>query len=48
MPVAVQQTIDKGLNATGGPDIGFVRTAVLLCAVAVRTLAQLPFTYGRW
>ncbi|MEU5879690.1 ABC transporter ATP-binding protein [Spirillospora sp. NPDC047279] len=36
VPIAVQQTIDKGLGGAGGqPDVGFVRTAVLLCAVAV-------------
>ncbi|GAA1596731.1 ABC transporter ATP-binding protein [Actinomadura kijaniata] len=39
VPIAVQQTIDKGLTGTGGPDIPFVRTAVLLCAVAVLTTA---------
>ncbi|MFG2000145.1 ABC transporter ATP-binding protein [Spirillospora sp. NPDC048911] len=35
VPIAVQQTIDKGLSAAGGPDVGYIRTAVLLCAVAV-------------
>ncbi|QKG26694.1 ABC transporter ATP-binding protein [Actinomadura verrucosospora] len=35
VPIAVQQTMDKGLDRAGGPDIGFIRTAVLLCAVAV-------------
>ncbi|MQY02276.1 ABC transporter ATP-binding protein [Actinomadura macrotermitis] len=35
VPIAVQQTIDKGLGHAGGPDIGFIRTAVVLCAVAV-------------
>lgn len=35
VPIAVQQTIDKGLGDAGSPDVGFVRTAVLLCAVAV-------------
>ncbi|XVQ13859.1 ABC transporter ATP-binding protein [Spirillospora sp. CA-255316] len=35
VPIAVQQTIDRGLGAAGGPDIGFIRNAVLLCAVAV-------------
>ncbi|WP_067832413.1 ABC transporter ATP-binding protein [Actinomadura kijaniata] len=39
VPIAVQQTIDKGLTGTNGPDIPFVRTAVLLCAVAVLTTA---------
>ncbi|GAA2408023.1 ABC transporter ATP-binding protein [Actinomadura vinacea] len=35
VPIAVQQTIDRGLGAAGGPDVGFIRNAVLLCAVAV-------------
>ncbi|MEV5753348.1 ABC transporter ATP-binding protein [Actinoallomurus sp. NPDC052308] len=35
VPVAVQQTLDRGLRAHGGPDIGFIRTAVLVCAGAV-------------
>ncbi|MCP9955009.1 ABC transporter ATP-binding protein [Actinomadura madurae] len=35
VPIAVQQTIDKGLGRPGGPDIAFIRTAVLLCAGAV-------------
>ncbi|TDC54686.1 ABC transporter ATP-binding protein [Actinomadura sp. KC345] len=40
VPIAVQQTIDKGLGGDGGGvDIGFIRTAVLLCAVAVLVTA---------
>ncbi|MFI0371640.1 ABC transporter ATP-binding protein [Actinomadura sp. 1N219] len=40
VPIAVQQTIDKGLGGDGGgPDIGFIRTAVALCAVAVLVTA---------
>ncbi|MGK5551097.1 ABC transporter ATP-binding protein [Actinomadura kijaniata] len=39
VPIAVQQTIDRGLTGAGGPDIPFVRTAVLLCAVAVLATA---------
>ncbi|MEW2356631.1 ABC transporter ATP-binding protein [Spirillospora sp. NPDC029432] len=35
VPIAVQQTLDRGLGAAGGPDVDFIRTAVLLCAVAV-------------
>ncbi|MDL4821581.1 ABC transporter ATP-binding protein [Actinomadura opuntiae] len=35
VPIAVQQTMDKGLDRAGGPDIGYIRSAVLLCAVAV-------------
>jgi ATP-binding cassette subfamily B protein len=43
VPVAVQQTIDKGLRPVtadgGGPDIAFIRAAVLVCAVAVLVTA---------
>ncbi|MEO3823665.1 ABC transporter ATP-binding protein [Actinomadura sp. B10D3] len=39
VPIAVQQTIDKGLGRPGGPDIAFIRTAVLLCAGAVLVTA---------
>jgi putative ABC transport system ATP-binding protein len=39
VPIAVQQTIDKGLGGPGGPDIGFIRTAVLVCAGAVLVTA---------
>ena len=35
VPIAVQQTIDKGLLGPGGPDSGRVRAAVLLAAGAV-------------
>jgi ATP-binding cassette, subfamily B, bacterial len=39
VPIAVQQTIDRGLGAatTGGgrPDLAFIRGAVLVCAVAI-------------
>ncbi|MFF5257593.1 ABC transporter ATP-binding protein [Actinomadura viridis] len=35
VPVAVQQTVDRGLGTAGGPDVAFIRTAVLWCAVAV-------------
>jgi ATP-binding cassette subfamily B protein len=34
VPIAVQQTIDRGLSGTA-PDLGYIRTAVLLCAAAV-------------
>ncbi|MEU8344160.1 ABC transporter ATP-binding protein [Spirillospora sp. NPDC048832] len=39
VPIAVQQTIDKGIGRPGGPDIAFIRTAVLLCAAAVLVTA---------
>ena len=35
VPIAVQQTIDHGLNAPGGPDFGLVRLACGLAAFAV-------------
>jgi putative ABC transport system ATP-binding protein len=35
VPIAVQQTIDKGLSGPDGPDLGLVRTLVLVCAVVV-------------
>jgi ATP-binding cassette subfamily B protein len=34
VPVAVQQTLDRGLRP-GGPDIPFIRTAVLVCAAVI-------------
>ncbi|MFC3687498.1 ABC transporter ATP-binding protein [Aquipuribacter hungaricus] len=35
VPVGVQQTIDTGINAPGGPDVGRIVTLVLLAAGAV-------------
>ncbi len=35
VPVAVQQTIDRGLRVPGGPDLGVVAVLVALAAVAV-------------
>ena len=35
VPVAVQQTLDRGLSTAGGPDVGFIRTAVIICGVAI-------------
>ena len=35
VPVAVQQTIDRGLGAPGGPDIDLVRDLVLMSALVV-------------
>lgn len=40
VPVAVQQTLDGGLRAHGGPDIAFIRTAVLACATAIIVTAM--------
>ena len=34
-PIAVQQVIDRGLNAPGGPDLGLVRQIVIWATVAV-------------
>ncbi|KUP98519.1 ABC transporter ATP-binding protein [Thermobifida cellulosilytica] len=39
VPLAVQQIIDNGLLAEGGPDIGFVVGAVALCAALVALTA---------
>jgi ATP-binding cassette subfamily B protein len=35
VPIAVQQTIDRGLTGPGGPDLGLVRTLVLICVGVV-------------
>ena len=35
VPIAVQQTIDRGLLSAGGPDYSLVRTTVLLCLLAI-------------
>jgi len=35
VPIAVQQTIDKGLSAAGGPDMSFVAWMCVLCAGGV-------------
>ena len=35
VPIAVQQTIDRGLVGPGGPDIGLVQQLVLVCAGVV-------------
>jgi ATP-binding cassette, subfamily B, bacterial len=35
VPVAVQQTLDRGLLGAGGPDLGLVRGMVGLCVLAV-------------
>jgi len=39
VPIAVQQTIDHGLNRPGGPDLALVRTACALAALAVLVTA---------
>ncbi len=39
VPIAVQQTIDHGLLRPGRPDLGLVRTACLLAALAVLVTA---------
>ncbi|MCW2942272.1 MAG: transporter related protein [Actinomycetia bacterium] len=44
VPVAVQQTIDHGLHAHAGPDVAFIRTAVLICAVVVAFTALCAYT----
>jgi ABC-type multidrug transport system fused ATPase/permease subunit len=47
VPVAVQQTLDKGLSAPGGPDLGFMgMVATIACAaVLVTALASYQMTY---
>ena len=35
VPIAVQQTLDRGLNAPGGPDSGFMTTMVLVAALSI-------------
>ncbi len=35
VPIAVQQTLDRGLNAPGGPDPGFVAWTGLACAAGI-------------
>lgn len=35
VPIAVQQTIDRGISGPGGPDLVFVRAVVLACVVGV-------------
>jgi ABC-type multidrug transport system fused ATPase/permease subunit len=35
VPVAVQQTLDKGVNAAGGPDLRFTTLVAVVAAVAV-------------
>ena len=47
VPVAVQQTLDKGVNAPSGPDVGFTTVVAVLAAVAVAVtaLASYQMTY---
>ncbi len=35
VPIAVQQTLDRGLGAAGGPDTGFMTTMAVVAAVAI-------------
>ncbi len=35
VPVTIQQVVDRGLSAPGGIDVGFVRTAVIVSAIAI-------------
>jgi putative ABC transport system ATP-binding protein len=43
VPVAVQRTVDQGLNGPGGPDVGYVRTSVTLAALAVVVTAAAAY-----
>ena len=47
IPVAVQQTLDKGVNAPGGPDLGFMGLMAALAGVAivVTGVASYAMTY---
>ncbi len=47
VPVAVQQTLDRGVNAPGGPDLGFMGlVAGIACAAVLLTaLASYQMTY---
>lgn len=35
VPIAVQQTLDRGLGAVGGPDVGFMTSMALAAALAI-------------
>ncbi len=35
VPIAVQQTLDKGINAPGGVDLSFVAKMAVLAAIAI-------------
>ena len=39
MPITVQQTIDRGLDAPGGPDSGVVWEMTAVAAVAILVTA---------
>jgi ATP-binding cassette, subfamily B, bacterial len=43
VPVAIQQTVDRGLRAAGGPDLDFIQTAVLVSAAVVATTTVASF-----
>jgi ABC-type multidrug transport system fused ATPase/permease subunit len=47
VPVSLQQTLDKGVNAAGGPDIGFTTVVAAIAAVAVLVtgVASYQMTY---
>ncbi|HEX2551598.1 MAG TPA: ABC transporter ATP-binding protein, partial [Nocardioidaceae bacterium] len=47
VPVSVQQTLDKGVNAPGGPDLRFVAVVAAIAAVAVLVtgVASYKMTY---
>ncbi|MDX6300696.1 MAG: ATP-binding cassette, subfamily bacterial [Nocardioidaceae bacterium] len=47
VPVAVQQTLDKGVDAAGGPDLGFMGLMALVAGVAVlaTAVASYQMTY---
>jgi ATP-binding cassette, subfamily B, bacterial len=47
VPVAVQQTLDKGINAPGGPDLGFTLAAGAVSAVGIVLTAVASYLMTR-
>ncbi|HSE08922.1 MAG TPA: ABC transporter ATP-binding protein [Nocardioidaceae bacterium] len=43
VPIAVQQTIDRGLDAPGGPDTDFVAMMAILAAIAILVTSAASF-----
>ncbi|MDP9416455.1 MAG: ABC transporter ATP-binding protein/permease [Actinomycetota bacterium] len=43
VPITIQQAVDRGLSAPGGPDVGFVRALVAVAALAVLATAAAAY-----
>ena len=43
VPIAVQQTLDRGLNSPSGPDTGFMTTMALVAALAIVVTSAASF-----